>query len=128
MMLPSEFEVLIDRHREDYDLHEVRAVVALNAREHLATIAPGLMTTTDNLIEALYPRKLAEQSLRGDRTRFALSKLLLDCAKKELSDCCVKGEVNGQYMGKPKRPWLWFYAPPPETCPHCGQPMPVEVA
>lgn len=124
MMTTDEWNVLLDPHSPDRNVKEIRSVIALNAREYLATIAPGLTVTTGDLLEAFYPRELAELSLRGDRARDALSHFLLECTKKELSDCCVKGKVNGQYMGKPKRPWLWFSAPPRELCPHCGQVMP----
>lgn len=115
---------LLDPHREDRDVKKIREAIALKAREHLATVAPGLTVTTGELLEAFYPREIADQSLRGDRARHALSYQLLECTKKELSDCCIKGEVNGQFMGRPKRPWLWFFAEPRETCPHCGQVMP----
>jgi hypothetical protein len=125
MMTLGEWKELLHPVIGEMDKKKVRAIVAANAREYLATVAPGITISTGDLLEAMYPREIAEQSLRGDRTRNALSHQLLECAKKELADCCVKGEVSGQYMGKPKRPWVWF-AGTRELCPHCSQPMPIQ--
>lgn len=122
MMTPDQWNELLHPVIGEEDMKKVRGLVARDAREHLATIAPGLTITTTQLLDAFYPRELAELSLKNDHTRNAIAQQLQKCATKELEDCCVKGEVNGQYMGKPKRPWLWF-ALPRELCPHCGQVM-----
>jgi hypothetical protein len=98
--------------------------VEMEVRAHLAELMPGITISTNELGEALYPRAIAEASLAGDKARTTLFKMIGVLANDALSDCCVKGEINGQFMGKPKRPWLWFCPGDTKVCPQCGQPLP----
>lgn len=99
--------------------------VAREARTYLITLAPGVQIGTNALVEALYPRAIADQTLEGDIARNGMYKFIGLLAKDGLDDCCVKAtEPQGQYMGRPLYPWIWFA---PETseclCPTCGQPV-----
>lgn len=100
----------------------LKLIVAREARLYLTTLGPGVQVSTNALVEALYARAEAEQSLEGDIARNGIYKFIGLSAPEELSDCCIKGEPTGQFMGRPKRPWLWF-APETHTCPTCGQPV-----
>lgn len=110
---------------------EMASVYARNAvmhaaRVHLASLAPEKRIGTEQLVETLYPRTKAERSLTGDNARARIYTVLAKLATDGLEDCCEKGEVNGQFMGKPKRPWLWFSPGDVEICCMCGQIMPQE--
>lgn len=100
--------------------------VRKEVREYLSTLAPGITISTHELGEALYPQAVAVQTLRGDMTRHKIFEIIGKLANDGLDDCCVKGPVNGKFMGKPKRPWLWFCPPDEKICPTCGQDLPVE--
>lgn len=97
--------------------------VAREARTYLITLAPGVQIGTNALVEALYPRAIADQTLEGDIARTAIYKYIGLLAKEGLDDCCIKGAAAGQYMGRPLYPWLWFAPESSECiCPTCGQP------
>ena len=102
----------------------MKKTVEHRVRLYLATLAPGVTITTNQLVEALYPRKVADQSLLGDNTRNNIYRAISQLATTGLEDCCMKGEVSGSYFGKPKRPWLWFAPPEQAVCCMCGQIMP----
>lgn len=98
-----------------------RAVLAVEARRVLLELTLGEKITTNELVERIYPRAIADQTLAGDIARTQMYTLIGQLAKGDLSDACEKGEVNGHYMGKPKRPWLWFKPIGSEICCMCGQ-------
>ena len=123
MKTPKEWEAIF---KSGMAMRHIKRIVEREARMHLQTIVESI--STEKLVEALYPRKAAEQSVHGSIARkgiyVAIGKLALD----GLDDCCVKGEVNGHYMGKPKRPWVWFCPDHiEEYCCMCGQLMPTEL-
>ena len=101
-----------------------RDAVAHNARVYLAGLGEGEQISTEQLVEALYPRSVAVQTLTGDTARTSIYAAISKLAVMGLEDCCVKGEVNGNYMGRPKRPWLWFSPGPVDVCSKCGQVVP----
>lgn len=98
-----------------------RERVAHCARMYLASLEEGVTISTEQLVEHLYPRAIADQTLAGDTARKRIYMSLAKLAPIGLEDCCVKGEVNGQFMGKPKRPWRWFSPGPVDVCCMCGQ-------
>ncbi len=103
----------------------LKARVAGEARRYLNSLAPGMMIGTHELVEALYPIRLAERSLAGDRARTGIFALLALLARKGLDDCCIKGEGTGKkYMGHIVRPWIWFCPDDTEYCKKCGQIIP----
>ena len=103
----------------------IRRRVAMEVRALLTEVAPGITLSTNELIEALYPRAVADQSLTGDTARTHLYKIVGKLAHDDLSDCCVKGEVKDKkYMGREVRPWLWFCPEDTEVCKACGQLLP----
>ena len=120
-MTPEKWNVMIGA---GLPAKQIKARVGKEARAHLATLALGETITTNQLVEALYPRAVADQSRIGDDTRNAIYKFIGLLAREDMADCCMKGEVSGQFMGRPKRPWLWFSPPEQETCCMCGQVMP----
>jgi hypothetical protein len=124
-MTPKQWDSLFDPETKNA-YYTIKSTVEHSAREHLATVAPGLQIGTNALVEALYPRAIADQTLAGDHARGQLYKLIQRLAVDGLQDCCVKGEVQGKYMGRVKRPWLWFSPPEPELCYACGQALPKE--
>ena len=103
-----------------------KKAVEHHTRLYLATLAPGVTLTTNQLVEALYPRNVAAQSLTGDNTRNNIYRVVGQLALEGLEDCCMKGEVSGSYFGKPKRPWIWFAPEEQPRCCMCGQTMPGE--
>ena len=124
MLSPEKWEELV---ATGTGLKSVRREIAQQIRIYLATLAPGITVTTKELVETLYqPRYVSDMTIAGDDTRIALYKVIVDLARTILSDCCVKGEIQGQYMGKPKRPWLWFCPEDMEICSGCGQVLPKE--
>jgi hypothetical protein len=102
-----------------------RRAVEHAARVHLSTLATDERISTEELVEALYPRDVAKGTLAGDTARTNIYAALARLAQGGLEDCAVKGEVNGMFMGKPKRPWLWFSPGDVEVCYACGQIIPV---
>jgi hypothetical protein len=127
MMTPKKWDVMFSQEAA-IPLRRLKAWVEKEARAHLATLAVDETTSTEKLVEALYPRDIAALSLGGDVARTAIYKIIGVLARSEMGDCCEKGEVNGQFMGRPKRPWVWFCPPEQETCCMCGQPLPAEEA
>lgn len=117
-MTPKEWNILYC----GANVSQFRKAVENAARIHLATVIESI--STEQLVEALYPRETADLSLTGDTTRKHIYTALSKLAVNGLEDCCMKGGVNGQFMGKPKRPWLWFSSGNVELCPHCNQIMP----
>lgn len=102
---------------------QLKLAVAHEARRYLSTLARGIEIGTNALVEALYPRAIAEQSLNGDIARNGIYKFVGLLAREGLEDCCVKSKVpQGQYMGRPLYPWIWFAPEDDECiCPTCGQ-------
>ena len=98
-----------------------KKMLAIEARRVLLDLGEGDTLSTNDLVEAIYPRAVADQTLAGDIARTQVYKLISALALTDLSDCCEKGEPNGQYMGKPKRPWIWFKPVGCEICCMCGQ-------
>lgn len=117
-MTPDEWNKL---ELPDGSIKQFKSVVSREARTFLETLLPGETINTNNLVEALYPRDIAAQSLQSDLTRTRIYTLIGQLAISGLEDCCVKGEVQGTFYGKPKRPWIWFCPVEREVCPHCGQ-------
>lgn len=92
------------------------------------TLIPGVVMSTNELVEALYPRAIADQSLKGDIARGELYKRIGQLAHDKLSDCCVKGEKKEKkYMGHVVRPWIWFCPENTDVCSHCGQTLPASL-
>ena len=104
---------------------DLRAMLEHDARAYLSTLPPGITITTNKLGDVIFPRSEGEKSLAADVAMTEVYKMLQALARNEMSDCCMKGEVNGQYMGKPKRPWLWFCPEEVDCCRTCGRPWPV---
>lgn len=122
MLTPRQWQQLMaDGHSANLAKHRV----AQYARAVLCEVPPGETISTNTLGERLYPRVDGE-SLRSDTARVAIYKYLAALAKNELSDCCEKGEVDGHYMGKPRRPWIWYTPDNTEMCCMCGQFIPPE--
>lgn len=81
--------------------------------------------STDQLVEKLYPEKLA----RGDGilARQRIYKALAALATRELADCARRGETFKRF-GKERKRWTWIYPQvemndeyqPRALCPHCG--------
>jgi hypothetical protein len=104
----------------------ITITVAMAVRTHLVALTPGMTLSTNELIEALYPRAIADQSLAGDNARTQLYKIVGKLAHDKLSDCCMKGEVKEKkYMGREVRPWIWFCPEDTDCCAVCGQPLPL---
>ena len=122
-MTPKQWDRLFDPESKN-SYYTIKSSVMSAARGHLATVAPGIHLSTNELVEALYPRAVADQTLTGDLARAQLYKFIGRLAVDGLQDCCVKGEVTGKFMGRVKRPWLWFAPPDTELCYACGQPLP----
>lgn len=102
-----------------------KKVVAENVRETLATLEHGVSISTNDLIEALYPREEADKSLAGDEARMRLYKLVAILALSDLADCATRGELSGKkFMGRPVRPWMWHRPKVREMCCLCGQLLP----
>ncbi len=106
----------------------VHVTVALAVRGYLLELMPGITISTNELVESLYPRAIADMSLAGDNARTQLYKIIGALAHDKLSDCCMKGEVKEKkYMGRQVRPWLWFCPDGTDCCEVCGQPLPLMV-
>ncbi len=119
---PQQWELLLDKEKSTGTM---KNKIARHARAHLSTLAEGVTISTNQLGEALYPR--AEQSSpKSDLIRIRLYKILMQLAQGGMADCCMRGEVNGMYFGKPRRPFIWFCPPETELCCMCGQPIPLE--
>ena len=101
-----------------------KKVVHENAREYLKTVEGNIGTNA--LVEALYPREIADKTLGGDLARTRIYTLLAKLALDDMHDCCTKGEPEGMFMGRPKRPWLWHKPKEREVCCMCGQLLPEE--
>jgi hypothetical protein len=98
-----------------------RQAVSKYARQYLLALTPGITISTNELGEALYPREVGERNVTNDNARTEIFRQLGLLAKDGLDDCCIKGEVCGQFMGRPRRPWLWFCPEDQELCAACGQ-------
>lgn len=106
----------------------VANTAAVDIRAYLLALMPGVTIGTNELVEALYPRAIADQSLAGDNARHQLYKMIGKLAHDKLADCCMKGEVKEKkYMGREVRPWLWFCPEDSDCCATCGQPLPLKV-
>ena len=120
MLKPEEWDMVM---RPLVPTTHAKKVVAEHARAFLQSQHHVL--TTNQLVEALYPRAVADQSLAGDEARDRIYKLLAALAVDDLHDCAQRGEPDGRkFMGRPTRPWLWHAPKAKESCPMCGQSMP----
>ena len=122
MLDPAEWNMVL---RPIVPTSHAKKVVAENAREHLATLEQGKTISTNDLVEALYPRVIADLSLAGDEARMRIYKLIGALALDGMTACATRGEPDGKkYMGRPSRPWLWHAPKIRETCCMCGQVLP----
>lgn len=117
MMTPREWNQLIV---SDAPMRAFKDAAQRCALEFLASVPKGKEIKTEQLVEGLYPRAVADQSLQGDLARKRIYIVIYKLASNGLEDCARKGEVSGEYMGKPKRPWLWFNPGNLEVCFACG--------
>jgi hypothetical protein len=123
-MTPAEWDVLL---RSDARKTVAYAHVAEAARAVLVKLDAGATLSTNDLVEALYPRAVADKSLAGDNARGRIYKALADAATRSLKDCATKGPPEGKkFMGRPVRPWIWHAPKELDVCVHCGQFMPGE--
>lgn len=118
-MQPKEWDELFT---SDVSVKKVQHIVMQQVRIHLATLAPGVTLSTTELVEALYPLKVAERSVQGDNSRATIFKIVGKLAREGLEDCCMKSDKpSGTFMGRPRYPWLWFCPAEDKLCPTCGQ-------
>lgn len=99
---------------------DFRNVVRQEAKDKLNTLQIGEILSTAQLVEAIYPKSQAiyvAQTTIRDR----IFKTLMQLIMTDLKTYCTKGEINGEYMGMPKRPWLWHLPKLVLICEHCGQ-------
>lgn len=104
------------------------AAVEQYARAHLlANPCFDAGCSTEELVEALYPSRLAIGD--GILARRRIYKALAALATRGLADCATRGpERKLNKIGAKIKPWLWHEptTPNPEaqagknTCPHCG--------
>lgn len=106
------------------------AEVEKQARAHLiANPCFDAGCTTEELVEALYPAKLALGD--GILARKRIFKALKALATRGLADCASRGParvLGNRKSGVKIRPWLWHDPTEPndeaegsgKTCPHCG--------
>ena len=118
-MTPREWDALLAPSVSKAD---VWVLVERAARAVLENVDPKRILSTNNVVQMLYPRE-AVQSVSADNARDRIYAALLVLATKGLSDCCHRGEPQGVFMGRPKRPWLWHKPVAVEVCPTCGQPV-----
>lgn len=125
MLEPKEWNMVL---RAIVPTSHAKKVVAENAREYLLTLGGYKKTiSTNELVEALYPREEADKSLEGDEARMRIYKLIQMLALDGMTDCATRGEPDGKkFMGRPVRPWLWHAPKTREVCCLCGQVLPEE--
>ena len=124
MLKPSEWDTIL---RAIVPTVHAKKVVHEQARAFLQAMDQGETISTNNLVEAMYPREIADKSLAGDEARSRIYAMLAKLALDDMHDCCTKGEPDGKkFMGRPVRPWLWHAPKAKECCPMCGQVMPEE--
>ena len=124
MLEPKEWDMVL---RPIVPTSHAKKVVSDNAREYLNGFAQGVYISTNDLVEALYPRVIADLSLAGDEARARIYKVLAMLALDGMTDCATRGEPDGKkYMGRPSRPWLWHAPKTREICCMCGQVLPEE--
>lgn len=105
----------------------IKARLAQDVREYLSTLMVGDVIGTNEVVEAIFPKEAAEATRKAFEARAEIFRLIGQLANDGLDDCCIKGDVEGQFMGKPKRPWRWFYPNESDKCPSCGQALPAEI-
>jgi hypothetical protein len=126
MLEPKEWDMVL---RPLVPTHHAKKVIGEHARALLTDLLPGEILTTNQVVEALYPRDVADKSLTGDVARTRMYQLLAALAVDGLHDCATRGEPTAKkYMGRPTRPWLWHAPKVKESCPMCGQHMPEATA
>lgn len=126
MLDPKEWDMVL---RPLVPTRHAKKVVGEHAREYLLALLPGEIISTNEVVEGLYPRDVADKSLAGDVARTRMYQLLASLAVDDLHDCATRGEPTAKkYMGRPTRPWLWHTPKVKETCPMCGQNVPEAVA
>lgn len=119
-----DFHLAPDKSCNYIDKHVEREV-----REYLDTLPYARRLTTRELAEALYPRNIADRSLRGDKARKRLFESLQRLTRTGLEDCCTKNKDPKKirvFMGKKSKPWVWYRPKVVECCMFCGQPLPRE--
>jgi len=116
-MTPKEWNSLMSSEAPARDF---KAAVYRNAVEFIAALPMGKEFKTEQIIEGIYPREISKLTLAGDTARKRIYLMLYKLSMNGLEDCCRKGEVNGEYMGKPKRPTIWFNPGGFVTCWECG--------
>jgi hypothetical protein len=122
MMTPTEWNMVL---RAIVPTVHAKKNVHEQARAYLTTLPQGETIGTNELIEAMYPRDVADKSLEGDEARTRIYALLAKLALDDMHDCCTKGEATGKkFMGRPARPWLWHAPKVKECCVMCGQVLP----
>lgn len=125
-MTPIEWKEMIES--DEVTVKEIKRVLIREIQSYLSDLAPGMTIPTNNIVQAFFPSDFAALSRSNHDAQKTLSLLILQVAASgAMDDCCIRGEVNGQYMGKPKRPWIWFAPTERETCCMCGQVMPEAV-
>ena len=123
MIAPKEWDMVL---RPVVPTVHAKKVIHEQARAYLLTLAQGETFSTNDLVEALYPREIADKTLGGDLARTRIYTLLAKLALDDMHDCCTKGEPEGMFMGRPKRPWHWHAPKQREVCCLCGQHLPEE--
>ena len=119
-LTPQEWKEMIES--DEVKVKDIKRVLIREIQSYLADLAPGMTVSTNHVVQAFFPSDFAALSRSNHDAQKNLSLLILQIAASgAMDDCCVRGEVNGQYMGKPKRPWIWFAPVERECCPMCGQ-------
>ena len=122
MLEPKEWDMVL---RAIVPTSHAKKVVAENAREYLTALEQGTNISTNELVEILYPREVADKSLAGDEARMRIYKLVQMLALDGMTDCATRGEPDGKkFMGRPSRPWMWHAPRVREVCCMCGQILP----
>lgn len=125
MLTPKEWNNIL---RPITPTNHAKKVVAQYARAYLIEYAQDMTLSTNELVEVLYPRSVADQSLEGDEARMRIYKLVAMLALDGMNDCATRGDVEEgkKFMGRPVRPWLWHAPKVREVCCLCGQALPEE--
>ena len=119
-MTPLEWEVACHRDRR---WGEAYAVVEREARAHLATLAPGVTISTNQLVERLYPVAGVRGEGQGRQRIYTALKASRKGQPMLLTDCRTKGPLKRIMGGIKARPWVWHRpevpAPRMICCPNC---------
>lgn len=99
---------------------ELYAKTVEQTKETLAQLTDGQRIHTTELIERMYPKANAIYA-KQEYIRGIMFKTLALYATTTLKSYCTRGEVIGEFMGKPKRPWLWHAHKFMKVCHECGQ-------